>query len=78
MGNSLDAARSASDSAGLAARIEAALENRIGTDRYAVWFGRSMTVRVESAPVDRATVVAPRGRRSKAGDVVTPRPRGAT
>jgi chromosomal replication initiator protein len=74
MGNSLDAARSASDSAGLAARIEAALENRIGTDRYAVWFGRSMTVRVESAPVDRATVVAPRGRRSKAGDVATPRP----
>ena len=73
MGNSLDAARSASDSAGLAARIEAALESRIGTDRYAVWFGRSMTVRVESARVDRATAVAPRGRRSKAGDVATPR-----
>jgi len=73
MGNSLDAARSASDSAGLAARIEAALEHRIGTDRYAVWFGRSMTVRVESAPVDRDTVVAPR-RRSKAGDVAIPRP----
>ena len=74
MGNSLDAARSASDSEGLAARIEAALESRIGTDRYAVWFGRSMTVGVESAPVDRATVVAPRGRRRKAGDVATPRP----
>ena len=73
MGNSLDAARSASDSEGLAARIEAALESRIGTDRYAVWFGRSMTVGVESAPVDRATVVAPRGRRRKAGDVATPR-----
>lgn len=74
MGNSLDAARSASDSEGLAARIEAVLESRIGADRYAVWFGRSMTVLVESAPVDRATAVAPRGRRSKAGDVATPRP----
>jgi len=78
MGNSLDAARAASDSDGLAARIEAALESRIGIDRYAVWFGRSMTVLVESAQEfaqgERASVVTSRGRRRKTEAVVSLRP----
>lgn len=76
MGNSLDAARAASDSEGVSARIEAALESRIGADRYAVWFGRSMTVLVESAPVDHATTRAARGRRKKGEHAATQRPTG--
>lgn len=59
MGNTLDAACGAADAANLAARVAAALERRIGADRYAVWFGGSVAFAVERA----ASAARPRGRR---------------
>jgi chromosomal replication initiator protein len=46
MGNTQDATRDAD----VSARVGAALERRIGADRYAVWFGRSFAVHVDLAP----------------------------
>jgi chromosomal replication initiator protein len=45
MGNTQDATRDTD----VSARVGAALERRIGSDRFAVWFGRSFAVQVESA-----------------------------